>query len=259
MDTPINPLKLALRERRAQIGFWLALGDPASAEICAGAGFDWLLIDGEHSAHTPQTVLAQLRAIAGYPGTHAVARVPSSDPVTIKQYLDLGVQTLLVPMVESAEQAAAVVRACRYPPAGDRGVGGARAARWGRFPRYVHEADAQIAVIVQVESVTGMEQLEAITAVDGIDGVFLGPADLAASMGHLGQPTHPQVKASVVEAIRRIQHAGKAPGILTRDEAFARESLALGALMVAVGLDAHLLAASTRAIAQSFHPTASTH
>lgn len=256
MDTPINPLKLALREQRPQIGFWLALGDPTSAEICAGAGFDWLLIDGEHSAHTVQTVLAQLRAVAGYPATHAVARVPSSDPTHIKQYLDLGAQSLLVPMVESAEQAEAVVRACRYPPAGDRGVGGARAARWGRFPRYLHQADAQVAVIVQVESVAGLAQLDAIAAVDGVDGVFMGPADLAASMGHLGQPTHPDVKAQIVESIRRIRAAGKAPGILTRDETFARECLALGALMVAVGLDAHLLAASTQAIARSFHPDA---
>lgn len=254
MDVPVNALKQALRNRQPQIGFWLALGDPTTAEICAGAGFDWLLIDGEHTAHSAHSVLAQVRAISGYPATQAVARVPSSDPVAIKQVLDLGVQTLLVPMVESAEQAAAVVRACRYPPAGDRGVGGARAARWGRIPKYVHQANEQIAVVVQVETQAGLDQLDAITAVEGVDGVFLGPADLAASLGLIGQPAHAQVKSAVLDAIGRIVAGGKVPGILTRDEDFARACLAHGALMVAVGLDAHLLAAQTQLMARKFKP-----
>ena len=256
MNTPINGLKQALRENRAQIGLWLSLGDATSAEICAGAGFDWLLIDGEHVPHDAHSVLAQLRAIAAYPQTQAVARVPSSDPVLIKQYLDLGVQTLLVPMVESAAQAANVVRACRYPPAGNRGVGGARAARWGRFPNYLHEANDQIAVIVQVETRGGLAELDAIAGTEGVDGVFIGPADLAASLGQLGQPGHPDVQAATLAAFERIRAAGKAPGILSRDESLVRLYLERGALLVAVGLDAHLLAAHTRALAKTFVPGA---
>lgn len=252
MQTPINTLKKALREGRPQIGLWLSLGDPTSAEICAGAGFDWLLIDGEHVAHDAHSVLAQLRAIAAYPRTQAAARVPSSDPVTIKQYLDLGVQTLLVPMVESASQAAGVVQACRYPPSGTRGIGGARAARWGRLPDYLSEANEQIAVIVQVETGEGLTQLDAIASIDGVDGVFIGPADLAASLGYPGQPGHPEVQARVMEAIERIRAAGRVPGILSRDEAVVRRSLEQGCLLVAVGLDAHLLAAHTSALAQTF-------
>lgn len=249
---PINRLKQALREKRRQVGLWLSLGDATSAEICAGAGFDWLLIDGEHVPHDAHSVLNQLRAIAAYPATQAVARVPSSDPTAIKQYLDLGVQTLLVPMVESAQQAAAVVRACRYPPAGDRGVGGARAARWGRVADYLRLADEQIAVVVQVETATGLANLEAIAAVDGVDAVFLGPADLAASLNHLGEPGHAEVQAALFDALDRIQGTGKAAGLLSRDEAFLRASLERGALMVAVGLDAHLLAAQTRWLAERF-------
>lgn len=256
MDMPINRLKKALRESRPQIGLWLSLGDPTSAEICAGAGFDWLLIDGEHVPHTPHSVLAQLRAIAAYPQAQVVARVPSSDPVTIKQYLDLGIQTLLVPMVESAAQAAAVVQACRYPPAGIRGVGGSRAARWGRIPDYLLEANEQIAVIVQVETRDGLAELDAIARTDGVDGVFIGPADLAAALGHLGQPGHAEVQARTLEAFECIRAAGKAPGILSRDEALVRLYLERGALMVAVGLDAHLLAAHTRALARTFVPGA---
>lgn len=254
MEIPINRLKQALREQRVQIGLWLSLGDPTSAEICASAGFDWLLIDGEHTPHDAHSVLAQLRAIAAYPATQAVARVPTADPVVIKQYLDLGVQSLLVPMVDTAEQAAAIVRACRYPPAGERGVGGARAARWGGIPDYLNRADEQIAVVVQIETKTGLANLEAIAAVDGIDAVFLGPADLAASLGHRGNPGHPAVQSALSTAIDRIRHTGKAAGLLSRDEALIRASLERGASMVAVGLDAHILAAQARLLASRFRP-----
>lgn len=250
--TPINRFKQALRENRAQIGLWLTLGDATSAEICASSGFDWLLIDGEHVPHSAHSVLAQLRSIAAYPQTQAVARVPSSAPLLIKQYLDLGVQTLLVPMVESAAQAAAVVHACRYPPNGGRGVGGARAARWGHIPTYLHEANEQIAVVVQVETREGLAELDAIAATEGVDGVFIGPADLSASLGYLGQPGHPDVQSKILDSLDRIRAAGKAPGILTRDEALVRLYLERGALMVAVGLDAHLLAAHTRALANTY-------
>ena len=252
MDIPVNRLKMALRERRVQIGFWLSIGDPASAEICAAAGFDWLLIDAEHTPHDAHSILAQLRAVGGYPATQAVVRVPAADPVTIKQVLDLGAQSLLVPMVETAAQAQAVVRACRYPPAGERGIGGARAARWGAIPDYLDRADDQIAVVVQVETSTGLENLEAIAAVDGVDAVFLGPADLAASLGRRGQPGHPAVRGALLEAIDRLRRCGKAAGLLSRDETMVRTSLERGAVMVAVGLDAHLLAVQTRQLAEEF-------
>lgn len=251
-SNPINPFKKALTEKRPQIGFWLTLGDPTSAEICASAGFDWLLIDGEHVPHSLSTVLEQARAIAAYPNTHAIARVPSSDPVVIKQYLDLGVQTLLVPMVESAEEARSIVKASLYPPAGDRGVGGARAARWGHFQKYLHEANEQISIVVQVESREGLQNLDEICQTDGIDGVFIGPADLSASLGYLGQPGHPEVQRLVMDALGRISATGKAPGILTRDPVLAQSYLKIGTLMVGVGLDAHLLAAETRKIVMSY-------
>lgn len=252
MRTPPNPFKQALLEGRTQIGFWLGLAGPYSAEICAGAGFDWLLIDAEHGPQTVPGVLAQLQAIAGYPECHAAVRVPSTDPTAIKQYLDLGAETLLVPMLETAAQAAAVVDASRYPPAGSRGIGGARAARWGRYPAYVREANDRVCVIVQVETATALENLDSIAALEGIDGVFVGPADLAASLGHPGAPGHPDVQAAVLDAFARIRAAGKAAGILTLDEALAGHYLDHGATFVAVGIDTLMLARGTSALAARF-------
>lgn len=250
MDNPINYLKQALRDGQQQFGLWLGLNDPASAEICAGAGFDWLLIDGEHTPHSLNSIAAQLRAISGYPATQAAARVPSSDPLLLKQYLDLGIQTLLVPMVESAAQAASIVRACLYPPQGERGVGGGRAARWGHIPTYLHDANEQIAIIVQIETQAGLDELDAIVQTDGVDGVFIGPADLAASLGHLGKPH--EIQSEILDAVGRIRAAGKAPGILSRDPDLVRLSIEHGAQLVAVGLDAYLLAAQARALAKTY-------
>lgn len=256
MQTPINLFKQALAEKRAQIGLWLGLADAYSAEICAGAGFDWLLIDGEHSPNGLQSVLAQAQAIAAYPGANAIARVPlghgDAGTALIKQYLDLGVQTLLVPMVDTAEQAKAIVRAMRYPPHGIRGMGGARASGWGRYPAYAKEANDRVCLLVQAESREALANLDAIAAVDGVDGVFIGPADLSASMGHLGNSGHPEVQAAIEDAIARINRAGKAAGILTPDEALAKRYLELGALFVAVGLDTHLLVRHTTALAARF-------
>lgn len=256
MKTPTNPFKQALSERRAQIGFWLSLTHGLSAEICAGAGFDWLLIDGEHSPNGLQDLLAQAQAIAAYPQTHAIARVPTGDAVLIKQYLDVGIQTLLVPMVDTAEQAAQMVKACRYPQddgqGGIRGMAGGRASRWGRYPNYAKEANAQVCLLVQAETTDALSNLDAIAATPGVDGVFIGPADLSASMGHVGQPGHPEVQAAIEAAIARILRAGKAPGILTTDEAQAHRYLALGAVFVAVGLDTQILARQTTALAARF-------
>ncbi|SEB23361.1 aldolase/citrate lyase family protein [Variovorax sp. YR216] len=256
MQTPTNLFKQALIEKRAQIGLWLGLADAYSAEICAGAGFDWLLIDGEHSPNGLQSVLQQAQAIAAYPGANAIARVPlghgDAGAALIKQYLDLGVQTLLVPMVDTAEQAQAIVRAMRYPPHGIRGMGGARASGWGRYPAYAKEANDRVCLLVQAESREALANLDAIAAVDGVDGVFIGPADLSASMGHLGNSSHPEVQAAIEDAIARINRAGKAAGILTPDEALAKRYLELGALFVAVGLDTNLLVRHTTALAARF-------
>ena len=258
MRTPVNPFKQALRERRTQIGLWLGLAHPTTTEICAGAGFDWLLIDGEHAPNGVAEVQAQAQVIAAYPASHAVARVPVGDPVLIKQFLDTGVQTLLVPMVNSAEQAALCVQACRYPQddgqGGVRGMAGARASRWGRYPHYAREANEQVCLLVQVETREALAALDAIASTPGVDGVFIGPADLSASLGHVGNPDHPAVQAAIEDAMARILAAGKAPGILTTQEAQARHYLSLGAVFVAVGLDTQLLAVQTTALAARFKP-----
>ena len=255
MNPLLNPFKQALAERRAQIGLWLGLADPYSAELCAGAGFDWLLIDGEHAPNDLRSILGQLQAIAPY-GSHPIARIPVGHghigTTLIKQFLDLGVQTLLVPMVDTPEQAADLVRAMRYPPEGIRGMAGARASNWGRNPSYVHDANAQVCLLVQAETETSLRHLDAIAATEGVDGVFIGPADLSASMGHVGNPGHPQVQAAIADAIARIVKAGKAAGILTTDEALAHHYLELGATFVAVGLDTNLLVQTTSALAARF-------
>ena len=264
MQTPINPFKQAITNKQAQIGLWLGLADPYCAEICAGAGFDWLLIDGEHSPNGLASILAQAQAIAAYPGSNAIARVPVGHghvgTANIKQYLDLGLQTLLVPMVDTGEQAAAIVKAMRYPQddgkGGVRGMGGARASRWGRYPNYAKEANAQVCLLVQAETVEALNNLEAIANTEGVDGVFIGPADLSASLGHVGNPNHPEVQAAIEKAIARILKCGKAPGILTADEAQARRYLEVGAIFVAVGLDTAILARNTVALAAKFKTAA---
>lgn len=259
-SSPVNSFKQALQEKRAHIGLWLGLADHYTTEICAGAGFDWLLIDGEHSPNDLRTILQQAQVIAAYPGTHAIARVPVGHghvgTALIKQYLDLGIQTLLVPMVDTPQQAAELVRATRYPPDGIRGMGGARASRWGRYPNYAREANAQVCLLVQAETREALANLEAIAAIDGVDGIFIGPADLSASLGHVANPGHPEVQAAIDDAIKRIARAGKAPGILTTDEALARRYLEMGATFVAVGLDNNLLARATSELAAKFKSTA---
>jgi len=256
MQSPINPFKQALQQKRPQIGLWLGLADHYTTEICAGAGFDWLLIDGEHSPNDLRSILQQAQVIAAYPGSHPIARVPvghgHAGTAWIKQYLDLGIQTLLVPMVDTAQQAAQLVRAMRYPPDGIRGMGGARASRWGRYPNYANEANAQACLLVQAETREALANLEAIAATEGVDGIFIGPADLSASLGHVGNPGHPEVQAAIEDALTRITRAGKAAGILTTDEALARRYLELGAMFVAVGLDNNLLARATSQLAAKF-------
>ena len=253
MDILTNNFKRALRAGQPQIGLWAGMAHPYPAEICAGAGFDWLLIDGEHAPNTVQTVLAQLQAVAAYP-VAPVVRPSWNDFVQIKQLLDAGAQTLLVPMIQSAEEAAAAVSAMRYPPEGIRGLGAAlaRASRWNRIPDYVRRANDEMCLLVQIETPEGLQALDEILAVDGVDGVFIGPADLSATMGHMGNPGHPDVRAAIDDAIVRIVRAGKAAGILHADAAQARHCLELGATFVAVGVDASLLARAAEKLAQDF-------
>lgn len=255
MQQPINKFKQALRAGRTQIGLWIGLANPYTAEICAGADFDWLLLDAEHAPNDLQTLLAQLQAVAPY-AAHPVVRIPSADVVRIKQVMDLGVQTLLVPIIETAEQATEMVRAMRYPPGGIRGVGSAlaRASRWNRISTYLQSADDQACLLVQVETKRALENLEAIAGVEGVDGVFIGPADLSASLGHRGQPSHPDVQRVIEDTIAMVRKTGKAVGILSADEALARRYLELGCTFVAVGVDTSLLARAVDTLARKFKP-----
>lgn len=242
MDLPPNLFKRALAAGRPQFGLWAALAGPYVTEVLATAGFDWLLIDNEHAPNDLRTSLAQLQAVAPYP-THPVVRPVEGDRARIKRLLDIGAQTLLVPMIDTAEQAAAVVAATRYPPAGVRGVGSAlaRASRWNHVPDYLHTAAAELCVLVQVETVAGLRNLDAIARVDGVDGVFFGPSDLSASMGRLGKTGDPAVRDAVLGGIRSVCAAGKAAGVLTADRELARAYRDAGALFLAVGTDIGIL------------------
>ena len=255
MQTPVNRFKQAMQNQQTQIGLWVSMANPYSTEICAGAGFDWLLIDSEHAPNDLRSVMAQLQTIAAY-DSQPVARIPIGDSTVIKQYLDMGVQTLLVPMVDTPEQARALVQACRYPPDGFRGMAGARASRWGRYPNYAREANAQVCLLVQAETRLALANLDAIANTDGVDGVFIGPADLSASMGHVGNAGHPEVQAAIEDAITRILRAGKAPGILTPDTTLAKHYIGLGARFVAVGLDTLLLVRGMQALLSQFKAVA---
>ena len=266
MRTPTNLFKQALTQGQVQIGLWLGLADAYSAEIIAGTGYDWLLIDGEHAPNDLRSMLHQLQAIAsaasalppGAPAPHPIVRVPVGETALIKQVLELGAQTVLVPMVDTPAQAQQLARAMRYPPEGVRGMGSplARSSRWQAYPRYVHEANEQVCLLVQAETAQALQNLEEIAATPGVDGVFIGPADLSASMGHTGNPGHPDVQAAILDGIARIRRAGKAPGILATTEAQARQWLAAGAQFVAVGVDTMLLASAAQALVARFRPGA---
>jgi 4-hydroxy-2-oxoheptanedioate aldolase len=253
MGVPINPFKKALQNGQFQIGFWQALMSPISVEICAGAGFDWLLLDGEHGPNDVPSQLAQLQAAAAFP-VHPIGRLPIGDVAIIKQYLDIGFTTLLVPIVETGEHAALLARAVRYPPAGIRGVGSSivRASNYNRMSGYLDEADAQICLLVQVETRRGIENLEAIAGTEGVDGVFIGPADLSAALGHRGNPTHPEVLKTIEDAFHVIKRAGKAAGILMADEALARHYIELGFTFLAVGSDVGLMVKATSDLARKY-------
>ena len=249
---PPNPFKQAIREGRARIGLWASLCSNIAAEVTAGAGFDWILIDTEHAPNELPMVLSQLQALVA--GTAApVVRPAWNDLVLIKRLLDAGVQNLLVPYVQTPEEARAAVAAIRYPPQGIRGVAVShRANRYGRVKDYLTRANEEICLLVQIETGLALQNLEAIAAVEGVDGLFIGPSDLAASLGHLGDNAHPKVRAAIEDAFKRIRQAGKAPGILATDEAEARHWLAAGCVVLAVGSDVGLLARSSEALAAKF-------
>jgi 4-hydroxy-2-oxoheptanedioate aldolase len=238
---------------RPLAGMWVCSGSPLVAELCAGSGLDWLLVDAEHSPNGLESILAQLQAIHGYP-VHTVVRPPVNDTVVIKQYLDLGVQNLLVPMVNSAAEAEAAVAATRYPPHGVRGVGSAlaRASRWNRIPDYLARASETISLTVQIESTAAVEAVGDILGVDGVDAIFLGPSDLAASMGALGQQEHPEVRAAVEHCLAAAKAAGKPAGVNAFNPATARSYLAAGAAFVLVGADVSVLARGSEALAAEF-------
>lgn len=246
-----NPLKDALRTGQKTIGCWLGFADGYCAEIMGQTGFDWLVIDGEHAPNDIRSIRDQLMALE-HSASQAIVRLPSDETWLIKQALDVGARSLLIPMVETAEQAERIVAATRYPPEGIRGMGAtlARASKFGTLPNYVHDANAGIAVIVQVETVKGMEHLDAIASVDGVDGVFIGPADLSADMGFPGQASAPEVVAAMEDAAKRIKAAGKSPGSLALDEAAQKIYLEFGYEFLAVGIDVVMLVRAAQALAR---------
>lgn len=253
MPAPINTLKHRLAAGETLYGAWVGMADPYAAEIAATAGFDWLLIDGEHAPNDLRSIMEQLQ-IVGASASLPLVRLPDGDTVKIKQALDIGAQSLLIPMVESADQARDILRATRYPPEGIRGVGSslARASRFSGIPDYLRTANAQICLIVQIESRAGIAALDAILAIDGIDGVFIGPADLAADMGHLGNAAQPDVKAVVLDALRRIRAAGRTAGVLSTDPGYIEDCRLAGANFIGVGIDVVLYAQAMRALAAKY-------
>ncbi|MBT8190453.1 MAG: 2-keto-3-deoxy-L-rhamnonate aldolase [Saprospiraceae bacterium] len=255
MNININRFKSNINTGRTQFGLWNGLTDLYAAEILAGAGFDFVLIDAEHGPFDLRTIISQLQAMSKF-SVSPIIRPPVGDPVIIKQLLDAGAQTLLIPMVETAAQAEMLVKSMLYPPRGIRGVGTAlsRAAQWNRTNNYFRDADEQMCLLVQVESVAGYNALDEILAVDGIDGVFIGPADLAGSMGFLGQPTHPEVIDAVERGLDSIRLAGKAAGTLAVTEDLARQYEEAGANIIGVGVDLVILAKATKSLAEKYKP-----
>jgi 4-hydroxy-2-oxoheptanedioate aldolase len=252
VDILKNQFKHAIKSGQQQIGLWCSLSHHFSVEVVAGAGFDWLLLDTEHSPNDIESVFTQLQAAAPY-HSHPIVRVPWNDMVTIKRYLDIGAQTLLIPFIQNEEEAERAVAYTRYPPHGVRGVAGTtRATRFGRVKDYARHAQDEICVLLQIENQAGLDNLEKIAAVEGVDGVFIGPADLHASLGYMGETNNPKVMPIIDDAIRRIKKAGKAAGILTGVEADARRWMAEGTLFTAVGADVGLLARGSDTLAAKF-------
>ncbi len=250
---PPNKFKQALARGERQVGLWCSLASPVAAEIAAGAGFDWIVIDGEHGPNDITTLLPQLQAMHG--GTaEPVFRIPWNEPVIIKRALDVGARSLLIPWVQNADEARRAVAATRYPPMGIRGVARViRANDYGRTADYHRNAHLDTCVLVQLETRTALGDIEAVAAVEGVDGIFIGPSDVAASFGHLGDPKQPEVQAAIKEAVKRIRAAGKSAGFLTGNADEVEAMFELGFNFTAVGNDVSILAANLTNLAARFH------
>ncbi|MGO4378159.1 aldolase/citrate lyase family protein [Pseudoduganella sp. RAF19] len=255
MNLPINTFKHAILTGKTQLGCWSGLSSHITVEVLANAGFDWLLLDTEHSPNELPMVHSQLQAIS-QGSAHPIVRPAWNDTVIIKRLLDVGAQTLLIPFVQDADEARRAVAATRYPPLGVRGYSAAaRASDYGRVKDYAKQCEEEICVLVQVETPQAIANIEEIAAVEGVDGIFIGPGDLAAAMGHIGNPKHPEVIAAIEQAIRRIRASGKPAGILSPDEAMARHYIEVGSMFTAVGSDIGILARNAEALAGRFkHP-----
>ena len=251
-NIPRNAFKQALSRCERQVGLWCSLASPMSAEILAGAGFDWIVIDGEHAPNDIITLLPQLQAMRG--GTaEPVFRVPWNEPVIIKRALDVGARSLLIPFVQNAEEARKAVAATRYPPLGIRGVAVApRANDYGRIQVYHRNAHLDTCVLVQLETRTALKEIEAVAEVEGVDGIFIGPSDLAADFGHLGNTKHPDVQAAIADAAARIRAQGKSAGTLAGNADDVEALFELGYNFVAVGSDVGILARNAEALAARF-------
>jgi 4-hydroxy-2-oxoheptanedioate aldolase len=254
MDLPVNRFKAGLKTGKVQYGLWITIPDPTLAEAMAGAGFDWLTFDTEHAPTEVSDVLPLLQAAAPYP-VSCLVRPSTLDVALIKRHLDQGAQTLVLPYIQSPEEAKLAVQAVRYPPAGIRGVAGAtRASGYGRIPNYAQRAAEEICLVLQVETASALSRLDAIADVEGVDALFIGPADLAASMGYPGQSLHPEVRRSILDALETLARRGMAAGLLTLNPVFAREAVEAGARFVAVGIDMSLLTGAADRLAAELRP-----
>jgi 4-hydroxy-2-oxoheptanedioate aldolase len=251
-NIPPNAFKRALARGERQVGLWCGLASPIAAEILAGAGFDWIVIDGEHAPNDITTLLPQLQAMRG--GTaEPVFRVPWNEPVIIKRALDVGARTVLVPFVQNSEEARKAVAAARYPPLGIRGVAVTpRVTDYGRIKGYHSNAHLETCVLVQLETKAALNEIEAVAAVEGVDGIFIGPSDLAAAFGHLGNPEEPEVQAAIKDAAKRIRATGKSAGILTGNANAVEALFEIGFNFIAVGSDVGILARGAESLAARF-------
>lgn len=243
-----NRLKQKLGNEAPIYGLWNAIPDTYVAEICAGAGYDWIVIDAEHAPFDERTILTQVQTMAAYPNTQVLVRPPSANPVFLKKMLDFGVQSFVIPMIETKEQAEEMVQAVLYPPEGTRGVAPAmaRASRWGTVKDYAHEANDEICLILQIESRQGIENLEEICQVHGVDGLFIGPADLAASYGYIGDTDHPEIEQIIQDALSTIRKSNKTAGILALKEQEVQSYMEQGANFIGIGVDLMMFATQVR-------------
>ncbi len=253
MQNPKNAFKAALKAGKSQVGLWNSIGGYSIAELLGGAGYDWVLVDSEHSAIETIEILPALQAIAGSPETSALVRVAGNDPVLFKRVLDMGAQTIMVPYVQSRQEAEAAVAAMRYGPKGIRGMAGmTRATRYGKVDDYFKVAEDELCLILQIESVAGLDALEEIASVDGVDGIFIGPADLSASMGQIGELEHPAVEAAIEDAFARLRAINVPHGLMCLNVEAAKRWIARGSTVTAVGVDMVLLADSVAALRAEF-------